>query len=236
MTLTISQAVGPESPPVRDITIGQLLRDAAATVPDRVAIIEGISDASARRRWTYAQLDADADRVARALLARYAPGDHIAVWAQNIPEWELLEFGVARAGMVIVTVNPGYHASELGYVLKQSRATALFCVDAFRGNPMLATANEVQPDCPALREVVRFAEWDSFLDSGDSFSGGVPGSGAHGSGDDPVHVRHHGLPQGRVVAPPWPGQQRNPLHGPNGRDTGQRLRARRCRCSTPPEV
>ena len=83
-------------------------------MPDRVAIIEGIPDASARRQWTYAELDADADRVARALLARYSPGDHIAVWAQNIPEWELLEFGVARAGMVIVTVNPGYQASELG--------------------------------------------------------------------------------------------------------------------------
>ncbi len=103
-----------------------------------------------------------------ALLARFSVGDHIAVWAQNIPEWEMLEFGVARSGMVLVTVNPGYQAAELRYVLNQSKATALFCVDSFRGNPMLATALEVQPDCPSLSDVIRFADWDAFLDSGDS--------------------------------------------------------------------
>ncbi|MDP2292322.1 MAG: AMP-binding protein [Actinomycetota bacterium] len=167
MTLTISHATGPSSPPIHDTTIGQILRDAAAAAPDRLAIIEGLPDAASRRQWTFAELDVEADRVARALLAHFAPGDQIAVWAQNIPEWEMLEFGVARAGMVIVTVNPGYQAAELRYVLNQSKAKALFCVDSFRGNPMLATAQAVQPECPELREIVRFAEWEAFLDSGD---------------------------------------------------------------------
>ena len=167
MQLTISHATGVTSPPVHDITIGQVLRDAAAAAPGRLAIIEGIADAAARRTWTYAQLDAAADQVARALLHHFNPGDHIAIWAQNIPEWIILEFGVARAGMVIVTVNPGYQASELRYVLNQSKAAGLFCVDSFRGNPMLAIANEVQAECPALRTIVRFAEWDEFLATGD---------------------------------------------------------------------
>ncbi len=167
MTLTTSHATGPSFPPLNDTTIGQILRDAAVAAPDLAAIIEGIPDAASRRQWTYAELDAEADRVARALLAHFEPGDHIAVWAQNIPQWVMLEFGVARAGMAIVTVNPGYQASELRYVLNQSKAKALFCVDLFRGNPMLATATEVQAECPELREIIRFAEWDAFLASGD---------------------------------------------------------------------
>src|ERR671912_73369 len=103
MLLTVAHAAGPTEPPIRDTTIPQILIDAAAAVPDRIALIEGIHDADARRQWTFEQFATDAERVARALLHRFSPGDHIAVWAQNIPEWELLEFGVAMAGMVIVT-------------------------------------------------------------------------------------------------------------------------------------
>ena len=167
MTLTISHATGPSTPSLNDTTIGQILRDAAAAAPDRLALIEGIADEASRRQWTFTELDAQADRVARALLTHFAPGDHIAVWAQNIPEWVMLEFGVARAGMVIVTVNPGYLAGELRYVLNQSQAKALFCVDSFRGHQMLSIAQEVQADCPALTDIVRFAEWEAFLASGD---------------------------------------------------------------------
>lgn len=199
MTLSLSHVTGPSVPPLHDVTIGQILRDAVAAVPDRVALVEGIPDAAARRQWTYAEFDADADRVARALLANYSPGDHIAVWAQNIPEWELLEFGVARAGMVIVTVNPGYQAAELRYVLNQSRATAVFCVDSFRGNPMLATAREVQSECPELRDIVRFADWDSFLASGDAFTGPFPDVAPM----DPVMIQYTsgttGFPKGALL-------------------------------------
>ena len=199
MTSTISHATGPSWPPIHDTTIGQILRDAAVAAPDRTAIVEGVPDPAARREWTYAELDADADRVARALLTHYSPGDHIAVWAQNIPEWELLEFGAARAGMVIVTVNPGYQAAELRYVVNQSRATALFCVDSFRGNPMLATAREVQAACPELRDIVRFAEWDSFLASAGSSAVVFPDVAPM----DPVMIQYTsgttGFPKGALL-------------------------------------
>ena len=174
MALELSFTVGPPEPEVRDLTLGQLLREAAGSEPDRVALIEGIPDVEARRQWTYAQFLAESERAAKALLARFEPGDHIAVWAQNIPEWEMLEYGVAMAGMVIVTVNPAYQPAELSYVLKQSKAKALVCVDSYRGNPMLATANQVHPDCPDLREIIRFAEWDDFLASGEGFAGSFP--------------------------------------------------------------
>ncbi len=167
MALTMSHAVGPDEPEVRQVTLGSLLAEAAATAPDRPAIIEGIPDASARRRWSYAEFHADAERVARALLARHVPGDRVAVWAHNIPEWLLVEFGCSLAGIVLVTINPAYRAHELTYVLQQSRAQTLFVVDDFRGNPMRSVAESVQPDCPELTDIICFDDWDEFISSGD---------------------------------------------------------------------
>ena len=89
----------------------------------------------------------DAERTARALLTRFKKGDRIAVWAQNIPEWIMLEFGAGMAGVVLVTVNPAFRANEVQYVLKQSRAAGVFVVNNFRGNPMLETVQAVQPNC-----------------------------------------------------------------------------------------
>ena len=199
MELTESYARGVTEPALRDITIGDLLRDTAAAVPDRLAIVSGAAEPSERRHWTFAELLAESERVARALLTRFDPGDHIAIWAQNLPEWEMVEYGVALAGMVIVTVNPAYQAAELQYVLTQSQAKALICVDSYRGNPMLATAEQVQPSCPELREIIRFAEWDEFLTSGDSFSGAFP----EVSPTDPVMIQYTsgttGFPKGALL-------------------------------------
>ena len=97
MGLTESHAHGPIEPPVRDLTIGELLREAAADSGDRIALVEGIADVSARRKWTYTELLSESERVAAALLTRFQPGDHIAIWAQNIPEWVIAEFGIALA-------------------------------------------------------------------------------------------------------------------------------------------
>ena len=70
------------------------------------------------------------------MLGRFDPGERVAVWAPNIPEWIGLEFG-ALAGVTLVTVNPAYRSQELGYVLGQSRASGLFPVPAYRGNSLL---------------------------------------------------------------------------------------------------
>ena len=140
---------------------------------NRIALVTGIPDVAARRQWTYAELAADAELAARALRARFEPGERIAVWAPNIPEWVILEFGCAIAGVVLVTVNPGFRAHELEYVLKQSRSSGLFVMSDFRGNPMSATADEVHPNCPELREVIRFDDWDEFIAGADAFDGAL---------------------------------------------------------------
>src|SRR5205085_8236247 len=138
-----------------------------AATPDRTALVEGVADTQARRRWTYADLLRDAEGVARGLRAVFTPGERVAIWAPNLPEWILLEFGGALAGVVIVTVNPAYKAKELEYVLTQSKASGLFFVPEFRGNPMAATLEDVRPNVPQLREVIDFTAWDGFLDAGD---------------------------------------------------------------------
>jgi fatty-acyl-CoA synthase len=122
MALTLSHAHGPSEPAVRDVTVGQLLAEIAERDPDRAAVIEGIADVSARRQWTYAEFYEQAQSVARALLVDHEPGDRVAVWAHNIPEWLLLEFGCSLAGVVLVTVNPAFQASELRYVVGRSRS------------------------------------------------------------------------------------------------------------------
>jgi fatty-acyl-CoA synthase len=162
----LSYLAGADDPPVLDMTVGELLRRAAAMAPDRLAIIEGIAG-PARRRWTYTELVRDAEACARALLARYRPGDHIAIWAPNIPEYTIFQCGAALAGMVMVTMNPTFREAEVAFSLAQSRAVACFTYREFRGSPMYDIAAAVQAELPGLREVVCFDEWDEFVASGD---------------------------------------------------------------------
>ena len=153
------------SEPVRETTVGGVLREAAARHPDRLALVGGMPDPASRRRWTFAELLADAERAARALAGRFERGERIAVWAPNLPEWEIVEFGAALAGLPLVTVNPAYRPDELRFVLDQSQAAGIFLVSEFR-SPMAEYLEQVRPDLPALREAVLFDRWAEFLASG----------------------------------------------------------------------
>ncbi len=161
--LTASYWPADTSAPVMETTVGGVLRAAAAAWPGRPAMVAGVPDPGARKRWTYGRLLAEAERAARALAARFAPGERVAVWAPNLPEWVILEYAAALAGLVLVTVNPAYRPAELAYVLNQSGAAGIFLVPEFR-SPMATFLKEVQPDVPSLREVVFFTDWDAFLD------------------------------------------------------------------------
>ena len=78
----------------------------------------------------------------------------------------MLEFGAALAGLTLVTVNPAYRATELTFVLKQSRASGIFLVPEYRGNPMADTVGHVRSGLPALREIVLFSDWEAFCATG----------------------------------------------------------------------
>ena len=139
---------------VLPLTVGGGLRAQALETPDAQALIETDAAGEFKRRWTYAELLADAERLARALLSRYRPGERIAVWAPNIPEWVIIEYAAALAGLTLVTVNPAYRPRELKFVLEQSRSVGLFLVREFRGNPMAEIAAEVVAELPGVREIV----------------------------------------------------------------------------------
>jgi fatty-acyl-CoA synthase len=192
------------SEPLLDITVGDLLRAAAAEVPGRLALVEGSPDPAARRTWTYAELLAVAERTARALLARFAPGERIAVWAPNCPEWMLLQHGVSLAGMVLVTVNPALRAREVRYVLAQSRAAGIFFADSYRGFDMAGAVEGLRAGLPELREAIPLSGWDRFAASGD-FTSPSPGAATLppvGPGD-PAQIQYTsgttGFPKGAIL-------------------------------------
>jgi fatty-acyl-CoA synthase len=165
MQLDVAHWPGDPSDTIRESTVGGVLRDAAAATPDAPALVEGIADRAQRRRWSYAALLDDAERAARALLGRFAPGDRVAVWAPSIPEWVILEYAAALAGLTLVTVNPALRPAELAYVLRQSRSAGIVLTPSFR-SPMLAYLDEVRGQLPALRETILMTEWADFLASG----------------------------------------------------------------------
>jgi fatty-acyl-CoA synthase len=146
-------------------TVGDALRQAAVEAPDRTAIIEGTAGPGRRRQLTYAELLTASERAARALLTRFRPGQHVAVWAGNSLEWILLEYAAGLAGLVLVTVNPAYQAVELTYVLRQSRSVGLFHMASFRGNPMAEIVAQVRDELPELRNVIALERWDEFVAS-----------------------------------------------------------------------
>jgi fatty-acyl-CoA synthase len=154
------------SRPVFETTVGGVLREAAERAGGTVALVEGAPDPALRRRWSYSDLLAASERVARALLGRFAPGERVAVWAPNSPEWLLLEFGAALAGLTLVTVNPALRAREVEYVLGQSRAHGVVLAPAYRGADLAETLAQVRGGLPGLREVISLADLDSFADSG----------------------------------------------------------------------
>ena len=128
-------------------TLGDLLDSRADEIPNVEAIVyscypefRGALDI----RWTYAEYRARVDATARGLMALgLQKGDHIAIWAANLPEWLLLMFGAAKAGLVTVTVNPVYRASELEYVLKQGDVKALFFMAQVRDHNCLETVRSM---------------------------------------------------------------------------------------------
>lgn len=119
--------------PLLDITLGQLLDRQALRHPERLAAVVVETGTAQATRWTYGELLASVDRLARGLIAwGIEQGAHVAVMAPNLPEWLLLEFALAKVGAVLVTVNPAFHDRELEYLLKQGKISHLIFVPAYR--------------------------------------------------------------------------------------------------------
>ena len=118
-----------DSLPFRDVTVGALLSCLANALPEREALVYSHSGP----RWTFRALDDEARLVARGLLAHgVRPGDRVAVWATNVPEWVVLQFALAKIGAILVTVNTALRAHEIEYLLRQSETSTLITIEEFR--------------------------------------------------------------------------------------------------------
>jgi fatty-acyl-CoA synthase len=184
---------------VLDTTIGGVLLDAAAESPHTLALVEARADGSGGRFWSYDELRRDAERLADALLSRFEPGERIAIWSPNSPEWAIVEFAAALAGLTLVTVNPAYQAKELTYVLQQSRSAGLFHVQECRGNPLAQIAANVRASLPGLREVVDVDDHAALF-----AERGEPRARPRVLPDDPAQVQYTsgttGFPKGAMLS------------------------------------
>ncbi len=199
VTLNAAYFPAQRDEPIRETTVGGVLIEAASAVPDAPMLVEARADGSIGRRWNYRELLTDAERLADAFGTRYASGERIAVWSPNTPEWAIIEFAAALAGLTLVTINPAYQAKELAYVLRQSRSVGLFLIEQCRGNPMADIARAVCGELAQIREVIDLDDHTAlFAMHGEARARPVV------SPDDPAQVQYTsgttGFPKGAVLS------------------------------------
>ncbi|MEX2647789.1 MAG: AMP-binding protein, partial [Alphaproteobacteria bacterium] len=141
----------PHAPLIGD-TIGLHLDRVVARWPDREALVvrhQGV-------RWSYAELAQRVDDVAAGLLALgLEPGERIGIWSPNNAEWAITQFATARAGLVLVNINPAYRTVELDYALNKVGCKALITARRFKSNDYLAMLAELGPRrLPALETTI----------------------------------------------------------------------------------
>ncbi|KAI4889991.1 hypothetical protein NFI96_013252 [Prochilodus magdalenae] len=128
-TLTTSYAHGVSSISLQSLTVGKTLQATAERYPDREAVVflqSGI-------RKTFAQFQHDVDQAAAGLLALgLKKGDRLGMWGPNTYEWMLIQFATAKAGIIMVSVNPAYQLQELEFALKKVQCKAVVCPSQFK--------------------------------------------------------------------------------------------------------
>ena len=124
-------------------TLGAVLERQASLFPDKDFIV--LPDRNLR--FTYAAFDARVNALARGLVAiGIGRGDHVGIWATNVPDWLTFLFAAAKIGAVTVTVNTSYRTHELEYIVRQSDMKALCLINGFRDSDYVATVNELIPE------------------------------------------------------------------------------------------
>ena len=126
--------------PIRDVTVGALLSQLAMLLPEHEALVY----THGGPRLTFRALDDEARLVARGLVGHgVKPGDRVAVWATNVPEWVVLQFALAKIGAILVTVNTALRAQEIEYLLRQSETSTLVTIAGFRSVNYLAELRSI---------------------------------------------------------------------------------------------
>jgi fatty-acyl-CoA synthase len=146
--LTQSYVHGASTVPLIGETVGIHFDGTAARWPDRPALI--VSEQGVR--WSYAELKEQIDAFAAGLLALgLRPGDRVGIWSPNNAEWVTTQFATAKAGLVMVNINPAYRVVELEYALKKVGCRALILATAFKSSDYMAMLRELAPELSGSR-------------------------------------------------------------------------------------
>ncbi|MEJ1161089.1 AMP-binding protein [Prosthecomicrobium sp. N25] len=161
----LSHVRGETEPPLWLKTIPDVLAETVERFATREAVVfpeHGV-------RWTWEAFGARVEAVAAGFAALgLRKGDRIGIWSPNRPEWVLTQFASARAGLILVTINPAYRFAELEYVLNKVGAKALVAAERFKSSDYLEMIRRLAPELdtakpgnlhaaklPELRTVIR---------------------------------------------------------------------------------
>jgi fatty-acyl-CoA synthase len=134
---------GNSGPPLIGKTIGALLDEVSATDGAREALVV----AHQQIRWTYSELKSRSDAFASGLLSLgLEPGDRVAIWSPNCAEWTVAQFATAKAGLILVNINPAYRLSELEHVVRAVGCRALITAVHFKTSDYIAMIRELVPE------------------------------------------------------------------------------------------
>jgi fatty-acyl-CoA synthase len=199
-----SYASGRVDIPLLEATIGDTLGATARRHHDREALV----DVATGRRWSYAELLLDVERLARGLVASgLRTGDRVAIWAPNCAEWVLVQLATAKLGVILVNVNPAYRTHELAFVLNQSGARMVVVAESFRGSDYPAMVAEVLDECPALARTVVIGQdsWEELLQGATQVTRGrLEEIQSALAPDDPINIQYTsgttGFPKGATLS------------------------------------
>ena len=164
----LSYLHGVSMEPLIGLTIGRLFDGCVERYGNDDALV--VVDQNIR--WTWRELGAEVNRFAAGLVGLgLEPGDRIGIWAPNMAEWVVTQFATAKAGLILVNINPAYRLPELEFALNQVGATALIAVPAFKTSDYVGMLEELLPELrdaapgrlaaarvPSLRWTIRLGE------------------------------------------------------------------------------
>jgi fatty-acyl-CoA synthase len=202
MSAALSYSSGESATPLLGDTIGGNFDATVARFSDREALV----DRPTGRRWTYTQLAADVDALARGLIELgIGKTDRVGIWAPNCPEWALTQYATAKIGAILVNINPAYRTRELEFVLNQSGTRLLIAAEKLKTSDFAAMIEQVRPRCPGLARVVLIGspEWHSLIQRGRQLDRSALESIGLDT-DDPINIQYTsgttGFPKGATLS------------------------------------
>lgn len=140
---SVSYASGPADKPLLGAPIPKLFDQIVAQHGDREAVVSIHQDV----RLTYAELADRVNKLAKAFIAAgFEKGDRVGIWSPNNVQWLTTQYATAKAGIILVTINPAYRVHELAYVLEQSGCKGLVMQNQFKTSDYEGMISELCPD------------------------------------------------------------------------------------------